>query len=94
MELRPPNIQMEPTLHRPRVVVSPRRAAHLARRVPINAEANPNSDDALSEIPWRLERSRWRGAADAQPDHSWQDTVLDRQEVSVTKLLNPGPSLD
>lgn len=37
MELRPPNILMEPTLHRPRVVVSPRRAAHLARKVPINA---------------------------------------------------------
>ena len=37
MELRPPNIRMEPTLHRPRVVVSPGRAAHLARKVPINA---------------------------------------------------------
>ena len=42
MELRPPNILMEPTLHRPPVVVSPRRAAHLARKVPINAAALTN----------------------------------------------------
>ena len=35
MELRPPNILMEPTRHRP-VIVSPRCAAHLARKVPIN----------------------------------------------------------
>lgn len=51
MELRPPNILMEPTLHRPRVVVSPRRAAHLARKVPINAVDLPMSSACHPEPP-------------------------------------------
>jgi hypothetical protein len=51
MELRPPNILMEPTLHRPPVVVSPRRAAHLARKVPINAVDLPMSSACHPEPP-------------------------------------------
>src|SRR5688572_6242595 len=41
MELRPPNILVEPTRHRP-VIVSPRRAAHLAGKVPITPIWRPN----------------------------------------------------
>ena len=54
MELSPPNILMEPTLHRPRVVVSPRRAAHLARKVPINAVVRTDCSVRASLATGRL----------------------------------------